>query len=94
MISNSSIVLSLEEEISCRGQAAIYRCTNGSIKMETWKTYCVGEAECCLALLVASELSPYCFLLFIAQYPNFYWTLIADHGSIHAVLEFVAPRIY
>jgi len=92
-VSNGSIVLSLEEELSCRGQAAIYRCTDSSIKIETWKTYCVGEAECCLALLAASEMSPYCFPLFIAQDPNFYWPLIADHGSIRAALEFVAPHI-
>ena len=31
--------------------------------------------------------------LFIAQDPNFLWPLIADHGSIHAALEFVAPYI-
>jgi len=63
------------------------------LKIETWKNYCCGEAECALALLVASGMSPYCAPLFIAQDPNFYWPLIANHGSIRAALEFVAPHM-
>jgi hypothetical protein len=93
-VSNGSVVLSLEEGLSQRGHGAIYRSKlDGSLKMETWKMYCGGEAECVLAILAASGVKPYCMPLFIAQDPNFYWPLIADHGCIRAALEFVAPHI-
>ena len=92
-ISKGSVVLSLDQELSQRGQAAIFFDKNGVLKTETWKTYAGGEAECVLAVLSASGLSPYVAPLFIAQDPNFLWPLIADHGSIRAALEFVAPHI-
>lgn len=38
-------------------------------------------------------MSPYAYPLFIAQDPNFFWSLIYDHGCIRAALEFVAPHI-
>ena len=93
-VSNGGVVLSIDEELPHHGQAAIYRSkSNGSLKVETWKTYAGGEAECVLAIIAASGISPYVAPLFIAQDPNFYWPLIADHGSIRAALEFVAPHI-
>lgn len=93
-VSNGGVVLSIDEELPHHGQAAIYRSkSDGSLKMETWKNYAGGEAECVLAIIAASGVSPYVAPLFIAQDPNFYWPLIADHGSIRAALEFVAPHI-
>ena len=51
-VSNGSVVLSLEEGLSQRGHIAIYRSkSDGSLKMETWKMYCGGEAKCVLAIL-------------------------------------------
>jgi len=93
-VSRGSVILSLEEALPHRGQAAIYRNkSDGSLKMETWKTYGGGEAEVVLATLAANGISAYCSPLFIAQDPNFFWPLIADHGCIRAALEFVAPHI-
>lgn len=92
-ISKGSVVLSISEDISQRGHAAIFRGKNGSLKMETWKAYAGGEAECVLAVLAASGLSAYVTPLFVAQDPNFLWPLIADHGCIRAALEFVAPHV-
>jgi hypothetical protein len=92
-IARGSLVLSLDEELPHRGHAAIFRGNDGTVKIETWKYYCVGEAECVLAVLVASGLFVYVSPLFIAQDPNFLYPLIYDHGSIRAALEFVAPHI-
>ena len=57
-VSNGSVVLSMEEGGSQRGHhTAIYRSKlDGSMKMETWKMYCGGEAECLLAILVPTIL--------------------------------------
>jgi hypothetical protein len=92
-IARGSLVLSLDEEMPHRGHAAIFRGNDGTMKMETWKYYCVGEVECVLAVLVASGLFAYVSPLFIAQDPNFLYPLIYDHGSIRAALEFVASHI-
>ncbi|KAL7532298.1 hypothetical protein ACHAXR_004548 [Thalassiosira sp. AJA248-18] len=93
-VSCGSVVLSVDESLDQRGQAAIYRSPDdGSLKIETWKNYGVGEAECVLAILAASGISAYVAPIFIAQDPNLYWPLIADHGCIRAALEFVAPHI-
>lgn len=92
-VARGSLVLSIEEEISQRGNGAIYRKEDGTIKMETWKYYSRGEAECVLATIAASGMSPYTAPLFIAQDPNFFYPLILDHGSIRAALEYVSPHI-
>ena len=92
-VSNGSVVLSVNEELSQRGQAAIFRGKDGNLKMEIWKTYSGGEAECLLAIIAASSgFTAYATPLFIAQDPNLFWPLIADHGCIRAALEFVAPH--
>jgi len=91
-VSTGSIAISLNEEIPERGFATIFRGLDGKLKMETWYSYSRGEVECILALLVASDISAYCSPLFIAQDPNFFWPLIAEHGSIRSALEFVAPH--
>ena len=92
-VARGSLVLSIEEELSQRGHGAIYRRADGSIKMETWKYYSRGEAECVLATIAASGMSPYAAPFFVAQDPNFFYPLIADHGCIRAALEYVAPHI-
>lgn len=93
-VAKGSVVLSMDEELPQRGQAVIFRSSsNGSLKTETWKNYAGGEAECVLAIIAASGEAAYAAPLFIAQDPNFFWPLIADHGSIRAALEFVAPHI-
>ncbi len=92
-VARGSLALSIEEEISQRGHGAIYRKADGSVKMETWKYYSRGEAECALATIAASGMSPYAAPFFIAQDPNFFYPLIADHGCIRAALEYVAPHI-
>lgn len=92
-IAKGSVALSLDEETKHKGHAAIFRDRYGTLKIETWKSYCSGEAECVLAVLAASGMSPYVHPLFIAQDPNFLWPLIYDHGSVRAALEFVAPHI-
>jgi hypothetical protein len=92
-IARGAVVLSLDEDLPHRGQAAIFRDRNGSLKIETWKTYSGGEAECALAVLAASGMPSYVSPIFVAQDPNFLWPLIADHGSIRAAVEFVAPHI-
>jgi hypothetical protein len=92
-VSNGSVVLSVDEDLPQRGQAAIFRGKDGNLKMETWKTYAGGEVECILAIIAASGFFPYVTPLFIAQDPNFYWPLIADHGCVRGALEFVAPHI-
>ena len=91
-IASGAVVLSLDEDLPHRGQAAIFRGRNGKLKIETWKTYAGGEAECALAVLAASDMPPYVSPIFVAQDPNFLWPLIADHGSIRAAVEFVAPH--
>eukprot|EP00985_Skeletonema_marinoi_P018926 scaffold10709_cov130-Skeletonema_marinoi.AAC.5 len=92
-IARGQVVLSLDEDLPHRGQAAIFRDKNGALKIETWKTYAGGEAECVLATLAASGMPSYVSPLFIAQDPNYLWPLIADHGSIRAAVEFVAPHV-
>lgn len=92
-IASGAVVLSLDEDLPHRGQAVIFRGRNGKLKIETWKTYAGGEAECALAVLAASGMSSYVFPIFVAQDPNFLWPLIGDHGSIRAAVEFVAPHI-
>ena len=92
-IASGAVVLSLDEDMPHHGQAAIFRDKKGSLKIETWKTYAGGEAECVLATLAASGMPSYVSPFYIAQDPNFLWPLIADHGSIRAAVEFVAPHI-
>jgi hypothetical protein len=92
-IARGAVVLSLDEDLEERGQAAIFRDRDGSLKIETWKRYSEGEAECVLAILAASGMPPYISPLFIAQDPNFLWPIIAYHGSVRAAVEFVAPHI-
>eukprot|EP00986_Skeletonema_menzelii_P004699 scaffold1633_cov147-Skeletonema_menzelii.AAC.16 len=92
-IARGAVVLSLDEDLPHRGQAAIFRDKNGALKIETWKTYAGGEAECVLAALAASSMPSYVSPIFIAQDPNFLWPLIADHGSVRAAVEFVAPHV-
>ena len=72
-IAKGEVVLSLDEDLPHRGQAAIFRDKNGALKIETWKTYAGGEAECVLATLAASGMPSYVSPLFIAQDPNFLW---------------------
>ncbi|KAL7494108.1 hypothetical protein ACHAWT_002999 [Skeletonema menzelii] len=93
VIARGAVVLSLDEDLPHRGQAAIFRDKNGALKIETWKTYAGGEAECVLAALAASSMPSYVSPIFIAQDPNFLWPLIADHGSVRAAVEFVAPHV-
>eukprot|EP00956_Cyclotella_meneghiniana_P010015 scaffold13816_cov23-Cyclotella_meneghiniana.AAC.1 len=90
-ICKGSVVISIDEEISQRGQSVIFRDKFGRLKQESWKAYSVGEAESVLAILAESGFSSYVAPLFIAQDPNFIWPLIADHGSVRAALEHVAP---
>jgi len=92
-IAKGEVVLSIDEDLPHRGQAAIFRGKNGALKIETWKTYAGGEAECVLATLAASGMPSYVSPLFIAQDPNFLWPIIADHGSVRAAVEFVAPHV-
>jgi len=92
-IARGAVVLSLDEDLPHRGQAAIFRDKNGALKIETWKTYAGGEAECVLATLAASGMPSYVSPIFIAQDPNFLWPIVADHGSVRAAVEFVAPHM-
>jgi len=95
-VSSGSVAISVNENISQRGQAAIYRCANGTIKSETWKYYGRGEAECALSLLVAANDHDPGFVahpLLVAQDPNFFWPLIDAHRCVRAALEYVAPHV-
>ena len=94
--SKSSVVISLEERLLARGQTAIWRQPDGTLKSETFKNYSRGEVECVLAALVASEeyrAADVAHPLFVAQDPNFFWILILYHGCIRAALEYVAPHV-
>ena len=92
-VSRGKVVISENENIPNFGQAVIFQKPNGSIVQETWKTYAGGEAECALAAFVLNGEELYFNPLFVAQDPNFFWPLIADHGSIRAAFEFVAPHV-
>lgn len=92
-VARGSLILSTDEEMAQRGASAVYRKADGSMKTETWRFYSRGEAECILATITASGMSPYVTPFFIAQDPNFFYPLIADHGCIRAALEYVAPHV-
>ena len=50
---------------------------------------CRGKVECTLAAFVLNGEKLYVDPIFIAQNLNFFWPLIANHGSICAPFEFL-----
>jgi hypothetical protein len=98
VVSRGSVALSLQESLESRGHTAIFRLADGTVKSESFKDYGRGEVECGLAALVASQVAD-CYdphivhPLFVAQDPNFFWSLVFNHGSIRAALEYVAPHV-
>jgi hypothetical protein len=98
VVSRGSVALSLQESLESRGHTAIFRLADGTVKSESFKDYGRGEVECGLAALVASEVAD-CYdphvvhPLFVAQDPNLFWSLVLNHGSIRAALEYVAPHV-
>jgi hypothetical protein len=98
VVSRGSVALSLQESLESRGQTAIFRLADGTVKSESFKDYGRGEVECGLAALVASQVADWhdphvVHPLFVAQDPNLFWSLILNHGCIRAALEYVAPHV-